>query len=71
MIYYFVSIGEIYMKISWISMKYQDQTYAITTIIRIQPCKINAIYGKNEHQAIKKLTQIHKSETWVSFKFWI
>ena len=42
------------MKISWISMKYQDQTYAITTIIRIQTCKINVIYGKNEHQAIKK-----------------
>ena len=35
-------------------MKYQDQTYAITTIIRIQTCKINVIYGKNEHHAIKK-----------------
>ena len=44
--YFFVSIGEIYMKISWISMKYQAQTYAITTIIRIQPSKINGIYGK-------------------------
>ena len=28
-------------------MKYQDQTYTITTIVRIQPCKINGIYGRN------------------------
>ena len=48
----FISIGEIYMKISWISMKYQDQTYAIT--IKING-KNRDEQGRNQNVLLKIL----------------